>query len=130
MTQNRFHWFRLARLISLVAILSSAFAFLSSCELEDLNPDLAHLDVYVRGTLSFKPREGITVSLHNTEADADAGRNAITPSQNTDENGIARFRNLTPGQSYWVRAKAVVSKSVKETGTLGKGLTDFNISIL
>lgn len=129
--KSKFSFKSLSLASAIIAAIFFSFA-LSSCDgdQDGLNPDLAHLDVYVYGTISKNPREGIIVTLHNTESEADRGVNAVVSSQITNEQGVARFKNLTPGRRYWVRAKALLIKNVEETDLLNKGLNDFDIDIL
>lgn len=85
------------------------------------DPMRATLHVYAYGALSGNPRPNITVTLHETQQDAEEGRNALYPSKTTDNNGVTIFYNLPTGRSYWVRAKPLIGRSVRQTDILLRG---------
>ena len=107
-----------------------ALFFFASCEMhqEVLDSSMAHVEVEVYGLLSGNPRDGIRVSLHNSERDAKHGRNEVA-SRWTDGDGFVYLSNIPPG-TYWIRAKALLVKNVKPAGYLGPGNHYLDIPIL
>ena len=110
---------------------SSSFSFwrfsfsLSSCELYDdeepIDPNGAQLNVYVYGALSQAPRENILVSVHWTREEAEQNINPIAGRKYTNEYGEVKFFNLPPTESYFVRAKPIISRTIRSTSALRVG---------
>lgn len=97
---------------------------LQGCEYYDgtpTDPNAATLTVYVYGALSQNPREGILVSLHWTEEEAESNSNPIAGRVYTDSYGEAVFNNLPPDERFYVRAKPILFKTIRETNYLYRG---------
>lgn len=106
---------------------------LSSCYTEEfiyVDPASAELEVQVFGAISGVPREGIRVSLHLTEEDARHNVNPVTDYAWTDYDGFVYFYGLPPGEVYFIRAKALLAKSVRSTPPLGVGYQFQTVPIL
>lgn len=98
---------------------------LQGCELyEDtpvIDPNASNLTVYVYGALSQNPRPDILVSLHWTREEAENNENPIGSRRYTDEYGEVIFYNLPPDERFYVRAKPLVFKTIRETNYLYRG---------
>lgn len=101
------------------------FLSLQACELYEDDPyidsNAATLTVYVYGALSQNPRSDILVSLHWTEEEAERNENPISRRSYTDEFGEVTFYNLPPDERFYVRAKPLVFKTIRETNYLYRG---------
>lgn len=86
-----------------------AVFIISACNppLEDINPNMAQLKVYVYGSLG-NPKNDARVSIHLTEADARDNKNPVVDPRYTDPYGYVDFVNIEPNKQYWIRAKPVV----------------------
>jgi hypothetical protein len=116
----------------LILFIFFSITLLFSCDGSDpepIDPTLAQLEVYVFGTLSNEPRDGIRVSLHATEDDAKDGDDELYGRQFTDSEGFADFINVQPGKIYWVRAKPLITRNVKATQFLVAGRNSFEIGV-
>lgn len=126
---NRYLPFRLSHFAFLIAMLFT----ISSCELEDSVDDkvqYAELEVYVSGTLSGNPRSGLSVTVYDTEEDAQKEVNAVTFSEITDSDGFAFFRGLEPGFRYWVRVNTDLIRNIDRSDVLTTGLNEMSMTIL
>ena len=97
---------------------------LSGCEFyqdEPIDPNAANLTVYAYGALSQNPRPDILVSVHWTREEAENNENPIDGRRYTDSNGEVTFYNLPPEESYFVRAKPLLFKTIRETTYLYRG---------
>lgn len=103
--------------------LAAVLVLVSGCddELAPIDPTKAQLQVYVYGSLSGNPRASIEVSIHDSEADAERGKNPVTDKRYTDNYGMVQFRNLEPGVRYWIRAKPLIGDNVEQTDVLVVG---------
>ena len=92
---------------------------LSSCdELENSLPGPVHLEVSVYGALSAEPREGVKVSIYETEEDALEKTNKITHDF-TNSDGKVWFYDLEENKTYWVRANTIlgINRTIREIHT-------------
>lgn len=106
---------------------------LSSCYTEEfiyVDPASAELEIQVFGAISGVPREGIRVSLHESEYDAEHNINPIAGYAWTDYDGFVYFYGLPPGQEYYIRAKALLAKTIRSTPPLYVGYHFQTIPIL
>lgn len=87
------------------------------------------LDVTVNGAISGKPRNNLKVTLFDTEKDADDNTNGIM-TEYTDGSGTAVFLNVDIGRTYWIRAQAIFSKSIRKSGSMKAGKNYFSMKIL
>lgn len=110
-------------------VLLTIFIPLMSCDLQEVIP-VSDLEVYVSGSLSGKPREGIKVVLYLSREDAEKEVNAITSTNFTDNYGITIFFNLEGNMRYWVRADPLLFETIRQTPNLKSGLNEFSISVL
>jgi hypothetical protein len=96
-------------LFRIVITLVTAFS-ISACNppLEDINPRLSQLKVYVYGSLG-NPKNDAKVSIHLTEDDARNNRNEVVNARYTDAYGYVDFVNIEPNKQYWIRAKPVIN---------------------
>ena len=87
--------------------LMAAF-IISACNppLDDINPRMAQLKVFVYGSLG-NPKNDARVSIHLTEQDAKDFKNEVVDARYTDAYGYVDFVNIEPGKQYWIRAKPV-----------------------
>ena len=109
-----------------LAILLFILGFsLQSCEFyEDtpsIDPNASNLTVYTYGALSQNARPDILVSLHWTLEEAENNQNPIDGRRYTDEYGEVTFFNLPPDERFYVRAKPLVFKTIRETSYLYRG---------
>ena len=88
------------------------------------------MTVHVFGALSGQDRDGISVRLYDTENDARDEASARTGSLRTNNDGDVTFGGLSSGRVYWVRADALLVKTIRETPTLEIGDNYFEIPIL
>lgn len=75
----------------------------------------ADLEVHVYGAITHYPREDIKVSLHWTEEEALDNVNPIVGYAWTDYNGNVFFYNIPPDEVYWIRAKTLLTKTIKRS---------------
>jgi hypothetical protein len=87
------------------------------------------LTATVLGAISGNPRNNLKVTLYDTEKDADDNTNGIA-TEYTNGNGSAVFYNVVIGRTYWVRAQALLSKSIRKTGSMKAGKNYFSMKIL
>jgi len=101
-----------------------AFIF-QGCEIYDdaapFDPNAATLTVYVYGALSQNPRPDILVSVHWTREEAENNENPIGGRYYTDEYGEVTFFNLPPDERFYVRAKPLLFRTIRETSLLYRG---------
>ena len=115
------------RLLGISAIFS---LLLFSCNYSGGNVSPSNvLEITVTGTFSGNPRNNLRVSLYNTEYDADNNLNSLAEAY-TDASGTATFYLVSGGRRYWVRAQALLSKSVRETNRIKSGNNYFHMTIL
>lgn len=108
----------------IITALLLAVIGLQGCEYYDegpIDPNAASLTVYVYGALSQNPREGILVSIHWTEEEAENNDNPVAGRLYTDRNGEVTFHNLPPDERFFVRAKPLLFKTIRETNYLYRG---------
>lgn len=106
---------------------------LSSCYTEvvvPVDPNAAELEVQVYGAISGAPREGIRVSLHQSEYDARNNLNPVAGYAWTDIDGFVYFFGLPPNTQYHVRAKALLVRSIRTTNYLNRGYNFQAVPIL
>src|SRR5688572_17614174 len=89
----------------------------TSCNdpLEEIDPSKAQLNIHVFALLTGNPKDNATVSVHLTESDAQNNINLVVEKRFTDIDGNVTFRNLEPGQRYWIRAKVLIDNTVNQT---------------
>jgi hypothetical protein len=120
---------RKTRLIQyLIGLIFCCVAF-TACEPDPSIQVICKLEVTVRGTLSGKLRKNIQVSVYNSESDANNEINSVGNGY-TDLYGVTEMDRFEPGKSYWVRADAVFSKSIKKTTDLLQGRNFFEMTLL
>jgi hypothetical protein len=93
-----------------IGVTLTATFIISACNppLDDINPRMAQLKVYVYGSLG-NPKNDARVSIHLTEADAKDNTNAVVSARYTDPYGYVDFVNIEPNKQYWIRAKPVIN---------------------
>lgn len=108
--------------------------FLSSCEvwIDGLDDSLNRpsLLVHVYGALSGNDRDNIEVSLYYSREDAQDDRNPITNYVYTDRYGEVLFYDLPRGQAVWVKAQALLVKTIRQTSPLQRGENYIEVPIL
>lgn len=117
------------RIIFTVLLLSALPVALSSCQEDELTI-ACDLEVYISGTLSGVPREGISVTLYLTKANADADVHPVTDTYETDVDGLVYFLNIDSGISYWVRAETLLLHHLRQTKILQPGINEFKMTVL
>lgn len=116
-------------LTAIVLLLALA---LQSCDVyldEPIDPNAASLTVYVYGALSQNPRANIAVSVHWTREEAESNTNPIAGKVYTNEYGEATFYNLPPDERFYIRAKPVLFKTIRETRYLYRGENYIDIPV-
>jgi hypothetical protein len=109
-------------------ILVVAF-IISSCNppLEDINPNMSQLKVYVYGSLG-NPKNDARVSIHLTKEDAENNKNSVVSPRYTDAYGYVDFVNIEPNKQYWIRAKPkILSAALGRTDILVVGKNNATI---
>jgi hypothetical protein len=116
-----------------IGIALVAAFIISSCNppLDDINPRLSQLKVYVYGSLG-NPKNDARVSIHLTEADARDNTNEVVDARFTDAYGYVDFVNIEPNKQYWIRAKplAIPQSSFGRTDILVVGKNNASIETL
>ncbi len=93
-------------------------------------PISSDLQVHVHGAISGVPREGIKVSLHWTEEEAINNINPVAGYAWTDYDGNVIFLNLPEGEYFWIRAKALLAKTIRSSDYLAPGYNFESVPIL